>query len=289
MRIWWFRDGKAGHERQAAALINALRERAAVDCDELPSMPAGSALRQWLSGDFMPGVETPDLLLGAGHATHAGLIAGRRARGGRSIVLMKPSLPLAWFDLCVIPRHDRPPKRANVIETLGPLSPVRPANQRGADGLLLIGGPSPHFDWDGDALWRQIAELVDTGSRRWRLSPSRRTPAEFLAGMPSRLEKRLEVVPLERQSPGWLDETLPGAAECRVTPDSLSMIFDCLAAGVPCGVLDLGARPGDRVAGAVTRLVKEGHVAAAGSPARAVPPLDEAGAVADAIVQRWFA
>jgi len=288
LRIWWFRDGKAGHERQAMALIGALRERMDVDCDELPAMPAAAALGRLLRGGFLPDLEAPDLLLGAGHATHAGLLAGRRIRGGRAVVLMKPSMPLSWFDLCVIPRHDRPPERANVIETLGPLSPLRPAASRGRDGLLLIGGPSPHFDWDGASLWRQIEALARKSGRHWRLSPSRRTPAGFLEAMPAALGEHIEEVPLDEQSEGWLDETLPAAAECRVTPDSLSMIFDCLAAGVPCGVFHLDSKPGDRVSGAVTRLVEEGRVAPAGSPAKAVTPLDEAGAVANAILERWF-
>ncbi len=106
MHIWWFRDGRAGHERQAKALIDALGRLRPVTLLEaaplgLADVARAAARRLW------PAEAPPDLVLGAGHDTPPSLLAARRARGGRAVVLMRPSLPLAWFDLCVLPRHDR--------------------------------------------------------------------------------------------------------------------------------------------------------------------------------------
>ena len=70
---------------------------------------------------------TPDLLLGAGHHTHLSLLAARRIRGGKVVVLMRPSLPPGLFDLCLIPEHDAPPARPNVLATRGALNRIQPA------------------------------------------------------------------------------------------------------------------------------------------------------------------
>lgn len=289
MHIWWFRDGRAGHERQAAALIDALRRlRPATVFDADPLGPADlvrAALGRWC-----PGQASPDLLLGAGHDTHLSLLAARRGRGGRAVVLMRPTLPLAWFDLCVLPRHDRPPTRDGVVETLGPLSPVKPAPERDGPGLILVGGPSRHFRWDDDRVRAQVRAVTAANPNdRWLMATSRRTPASLLGGWPP----QVTVVPVEDAAPGWLDANLPRAGACLVTPDSLSMIFDALTAGVPCGIFELERVGGGRVAGAVDRLLAEGRVGHASDPAgdRRLPdlaPLDEAGRVAEAIVNRWF-
>lgn len=293
MRVWHYSDGRAGHDRQARALIGALAVRTEVSVNTFAPLSAGAALRAVAARCLAPGHPDPDLVLGAGHDTHAALLAARRVRGGRTIVLMRPSLPLSWFDLCVIPRHDRPPARENVIETLGPLSPLAPAEQRGHKGVVLVGGPSRHFHWSDRAVWEQIEGLVAAcPAHSWRLSPSRRTPAGFLGARPEFLHGRVEATPLEDQPPGWLERVLPRAAQVWVTPDSLSMIFDALAAGVPCGVLDLPARPRSRVAQALTALAGEGRVLrfdprrpGDAPPARA--PLREADRVAEVLLQRW--
>ncbi|MEZ5574345.1 MAG: ELM1/GtrOC1 family putative glycosyltransferase [Candidatus Competibacteraceae bacterium] len=82
--------------------------------------------------------------------------------GARAVVLMRPSLPLALFDLCLIPEHDTPPVRANVVlATRGALNRIQPSsNLESRQGLLLIGGPSAHFGWDDAGLRAQIAAVL---------------------------------------------------------------------------------------------------------------------------------
>lgn len=294
MHIWWFRDGRAGHERQAMALIDALRRLRPVTV--LEAGPVGVAdLARAVFGRLWPAEASPDLLLGVGHQTHLGLLAARRARGGRAVVIMRPTLPLAWFDLCVLPRHDRPPKRDGVTETLGPLSPVQPGVERDGPGLILVGGPSRHFRWDAGRLREQIRAVATADpDRRWLLATSRRTPATLLNDRDGALPAGVTPVPVEDVAPGWLDEQLPRARACLVTPDSLSMIFDALTAGVPCGVFELEPRGrGSRVTRAVDALLAEGRVGraadvAGGDALPAPAPLAQADTVAEAIVGRWF-
>ena len=119
--VWCFTDGKAGHENQARGLIAALRTRTPVEDYSIDARsdphPLWSLLaRRDATGAGLP---DPDLIVGAGHATHLPMLAARRARGGRVIVLMKPDLPLSWYDLCIIPLHDRPRARPNVLPRAG--------------------------------------------------------------------------------------------------------------------------------------------------------------------------
>src|SRR5690242_10063388 len=51
----------------------------------------------------------PDLVIGCGRLTAAPLAAIRRASFGRTftVQIQDPKLPLAWYDLVVLPEHDR--------------------------------------------------------------------------------------------------------------------------------------------------------------------------------------
>ncbi len=107
------------------------------------------------------GCQHPTCILTAGHRTHLPALAARRPRGGRIVVLMKASLPLRWFDLCLIPQHDDPPQRNNVIATRGVLHEVRPSERHDpVTGLILLGGSSRHHDWDTDTITMQVRQVV---------------------------------------------------------------------------------------------------------------------------------
>src|SRR5690606_9436172 len=95
----------------------------------------------------------PHLIVAAGHATHLPALAARRARGGRAIVLMRPTLPTPLFDLCLVPEHDLLSlsgrlNRFRVVPTRGVLNPFEAsADADQTTGLVLIGGPSKHHGW----------------------------------------------------------------------------------------------------------------------------------------------
>jgi mitochondrial fission protein ELM1 len=263
--IWRITDGKAGHEAQSRGLVEALGRLRAVDCRDLPALPRLRAVAGWLAGRFPPGSDLPDpdLVVGAGHATHFSVLAARRARGGRSVVLMMPSLPLRLFDLCLVPEHDDPPESTRVAPTVGVLNPVRPAAKADRSrGLILIGGPSAHYDWNGPAMLEQVLRVVSASPGiRWTLTTSRRTPAGFAPELRPRSPANLEVVPCEETEPGWVARHLQACATAWVSEDSVSMVFEALTAGARVGLLPMPTRGrASRVRRAVETLVRTGRV-----------------------------
>ena len=258
--VWVISDSKPGHANQSLGLAEALARAAPTKIRVIPALPAWRAwlafLLKRLPGKALP---TPDLVIGAGHATHVTLLAARRAHGARLVVLMKPSLPRAWFDLSIIPQHDGIAADAHTLVSEGALNRIRPATlpqSTGDDarhGLLLIGGASKHFDWDSDAIQVQIKSiLARTLDTHWTLTTSRRTPADFLSDLPH--APNLTIVPHTATSPDWLPEQLALSSTVWVTPDSASMVFEALTAGADVGVFDLPVNPKSRVGWAIAHL-----------------------------------
>ncbi len=298
--IWRFLDGKPGHENQTAGLVQALQVHGPVEVHDIQapnSLAAAGAWTIWWFpwGDTLP---DPDLLLGAGHATHVPLLAARRARGGRALLLMQPSLPTAWFDLCVIPLHDAPRPTENVIITQGVLNRVRPGVAKDPrQGLLLIGGPSKHHRWSEREVLEQVAQIQSRGAtqQRWKLTTSRRTPASFVAALNKFADPaRIEVVPFENTDAEWLPNQLAWAGTVWVTADSVSMVYEALTAGAAVGLIDIPPQPNDRIASGIQSLVDTGLVTSFShwrSGAELRPPkqpFSEATRVAREIMQRWF-
>lgn len=289
--LWRLTDGKPGHEKQTLGLCAALERITPSRTIDIRVSGGWRNLVHWMTGQFPAGrgLPPPDLLLGAGHATHLPLLAAHRAYGGKTVVLMGPSLPLGLFDLCLIPEHDSPPQRPNVVPTLGALNTLRPTDTHAPDrGLILVGGPSGHFRWDSRAVARQIGELVKSrGEMAWTLTTSRRTPADFLGTLDI---GTLDIRPMETTAPGWLEDRLAEAGEVWITPDSVSMVYEALTAGCGVGLFELPANAGSRVAGGVMSLLAKGHVSriSQGTVANTPAPLNEADRCARLIINKWF-
>lgn len=295
--LWLITDNKPGHRSQLQGLAQALAARTAVETHWIDAPAGRSALWQWLSGRFPPGaaLPDPDFILVAGHRTHLAGLAARRARGGRLIALMRPSLPLGWFDLCVIPQHDRPPARGNVIATRGVLNTARPSPDREADkGLFLIGGPSKHHGWDTPGLLAQIdAILAATPAVRWTLTTSRRTPAETESALIALRECGVDVRPVRDTPPGWAMAQVARSTQAWVTEDSVSMVYESLTAGAATGLLAVPRLGETRIAAGVAELQRDGLVTSFASWQRAgilrAPQvrLCEADRVAEVVLSRW--
>jgi mitochondrial fission protein ELM1 len=301
--VWRLSDGKPGHDNQSRGLIRALGRLTALECHELYGRDAGRrALWPTLASWFRPGQDLPDpaLLIGAGHTTHLPMLAARMARGGRAVVLMKPSLPLCWFDLCLIPEHDRPPLRDNVLLTQGVLNTVRASDcAKPGIGLILVGGPSSHHRWDGPALVRMVRAILDADPMvAWRIADSRRTPActrDLLRAIPlsTGAAPNCAFVPHEETGPEWLSTALAEAGTVWVTEDSVSMVYEALSAGAATGLLPVPRRCSSRPSRGVDALLASGQVTAferwaegAALPRLAVP-LNEAERCARSILARW--
>jgi len=294
--IWRLVDGKPGHMNQSAGLAAALSRRTPVRQFDLNAPPAAKCLSGWLRRRFPAGLTlpAPDLILAAGHATHLPALAARRARGGRLVVLMRPSLPLRWFDLCLIPQHDDPRPRDNVLRTQGALNTVQPGGQHDAElGLFLVGGPSAAYAWDDDAMLNQIRDVLDhQPGVRFRLTTSRRTPATLFPRLAAL--GGLDLVPWQETRAGWVAQQLAAAGQVWVSEDSVSMIYEALTSGARVGLLAVPRIRTGRVAFGVEQLAGAGRVVRlhdwlGGTPLpRPVAGFDEAGRCADAILGRWF-
>ncbi len=286
--LWRFSDGTPGHDAQTLGLARALQARCHVEIHELAVGDRLAAFGAWLAGRYAPGrsLPGPDLLIGAGHATHWHLLAARRAVGGRAVVLMQPSLPNRLFDLCLVPEHDNPRSAANVLVTHGVLNTLEHTRHRAVDrGLILLGGPSPHYRWSDAGVLAQVdALLAARPALRWQVLVSRRTPASISEALRNR--RGLEWLAPETS----LADVLSLATQVYVSEDSVSMVYEALTSGAPTGLLAVPRRSAGRVGAGIDALVARGWVAAPG--AREKPPsppvLDEAGRCADWIVEQWL-
>jgi len=296
--IWRLCDGKPGHENQTLGLADALQQRLPLQRYDIPVTRSSVSIAALLTARFSPGRELPPpaLILGAGHATHRALLAARRAYGGRALVLMRPSLPLGLFDLCLIPEHDRPQPRANVLVTRGVLNNLR------ADGvhdpeqsLILIGGPSKHHGWDDADLIDQLQRLFSAmPEHQFILTNSRRTPPGLLLRLQEMAPDHCRIVPADETPPGWVAQQLARCANAWVTEDSVSMVYEALTAGCSVGLLRVPALGGGRVAAGVEQLLADGWVTSFErwwERGRLAPPrtdFNEAQRCADWLYRHWF-
>ena len=292
--VWRLLDGRRGHFTQIEGLTLAIAERTPVQVHDLAVERHAGHLLDWLFGRFPPGdrLPRPTLILAAGHATHLAALAARRACGGHIVVLMQPSLPLAWFDLCLIPEHDEPPQRANVIATRGAITTVRPSNRHDpATGLILLGGPSRHYAWDTGAILDQVRELVAAQPQmRFRIGDSPRTPAETREAMDG--IDGIGMIPWEQTRPGEIQQAMAEAGQVWVSEDSVSMLYEAISSGAPTGLLTVPRRRDTRISRGVDRLIAEKAVTPFSlwsTNGRLAPPtgLDEASRCADEILRRW--
>lgn len=295
-QIWIISDDKPGHLNQSLGLAEALqRLEPSMTVETKPVLSKSQALKTLCFGvRDIKSNPLPDVIIGAGHRTHLTLLAYKRATGARAVLMMKPSLPTGWFDLCLIPRHDEPTPKPNIELTDGALNRMQPLATRSADavqGMVLIGGPSKHFGWDDQAIIDQLAAIVG-GDKPWLLTTSRRTPNSFLSQLRAADLPNLNIVPFEETGPGWLGEHLPNAEQCWVSGDSVSMVFEALTAGCAVGILDVPQQSSNRITRGLQLLIDDQKVTpfSRWQQSNALPcpdsPFNEAARCADLVRKR---
>ena len=262
--IWVLDDGKPGHRNQSLGLAEAMGRIRDVSI-HLLSLPhnVGICYRMKIAREEAGKLPKPDFVMAAGHKTHLALLYLARKTGAGSVVLMKPSMPCRWFDHCLIPKHDfqegvKTPR--NVVLTKGALNRVTydPGAKDGS-GLILIGGKSSEFGFNGESLHKAIIEIVgqDEGIQ-WTLTDSRRTPAGFIESLK---DVPITTCPHQTTNSNWLPEQLRRASVVWVTEDSVSMIYEALSCGANVGLLPMPrVKNAGRVARGVEALVEEGQL-----------------------------
>ncbi len=263
LSIWCLLDGKAGHRNQAVGLAEAIGRQRTSTVEHVVLKKWQRGVRSLLKNDRSGLPHTkPDLLIGAGHATHFPLLAFQRRYGGRTVLLMKPSLPIACFDFCLIPDvHKLRSIPKNVIMTRGVLNRVRPGTaQDDSRGLCLVGGPSAHFEWSDAEVLRQIEALVSRSPCiEWTIATSRRTPAGFRE-MFEASGIAANFISADSVSRDWLPSQLATAGTVWTTQDSVSMTYEALTSGSRVGLLELQRKRDNRVTACIDSLVTAGDV-----------------------------
>lgn len=305
MNIWHLSDGKAGHLAQTRGLLTALARHGVTlqitEIDVADVSTFGLAVR-WITQHRLGRLplaltqhSAPDLIVGAGHATHWPLLLLRRLYpSARSVLLMQPSLPRAWFDLLIVPEHDQPSMDARLLVTRGVLNPlINEQRHEPNRHLILIGGPSKRHGWYQVGLVEQLQGLKQHLMHKTVcLSTSRRTPAALLSD-PQFIHAtaQMQVFPVEDTPAGWVFEQMQLADTVWVTEDSVSMVYEALTAGCRVGVLNLPRLHEDRITRGLDQLMARGQVlpsslALQGRIPREPLPLNEANRAAFWLLQQ---
>lgn len=252
---WVISDGAAGNERQALALASALGLPARVLALPLRAPWAWFAPRRIPGGRLAlaprdrAGFEAPwpDVAIGCGRSAALLTRVLRDLSDGDCycVQILDPRIDPRHWDAVVAPRHDRL-DGANVLHTLGSLNPIDDAwLASGREAFpdfaalprprvaLLVGGPRRGVEFD-ERLSQRLIETVRAAAQGGSVltTTSRRTPPDFAA----RLRAGLAGLPGtfwigEGTNPypgllGWADRIV-------VTPDSVNMLSEACATGVP--------------------------------------------------------
>ena len=293
---WVISDGAAGNERQALALAAAL---------DVPARVLTLPLRApwaWFAPRRLPGGRLalaprdrvmfespwPDLALGCGRAAALLTRLLRSLSNGAcySVQILDPRIDPRHWDAVIVPRHDRL-RGPNVLTTLGSLNPVGDtwlASGREAfpdfDALprphvaLLVGGPRRGIEFDA-ALAQKLAETVRQLAQGGSVlaTVSRRTPCAFatglreaVAGFPGVFWNGDGANPYPGLL-GWADRIV-------VTPDSVNMLSEACATGVPVHTVAAAPLP-DKLARFHAALRECGLLTEPGVARADVPPLRE--------------
>ena len=257
--VWVISDGAAGNERQARALAEAMqlaaqivRVRAHPPWRWLaPRLALGSRL------GFPSGLRSalhapwPALAIGCGRQAALLTRGLRQWSGGATFALqiLDPRIAASHFDLVVAPRHDAL-QAPNVIQTIGALNPVNDA-WLGAAAVefpalaqlprprtaLLVGGPRHGLALDLPWLDAQIARIESWRERdggSLLIATSRRTPPAWRERLRAAFRNGCTCFwggPEDGANP--YPSYLALADRLVVTPDSVNMLSEACAVGVP--------------------------------------------------------
>lgn len=268
MHIVYVSDGKAGHRSQALGLFQAMkRQQANANFEEVSinDLPIISLIKALFSSKNTLFEQAPDFIFGVGSHTHFRVwLLGKIFKKAKTVILMKPNLPIAWFDYAVIPEHDGIPANSRVIVTRGALNPIRNENRhQKARILIALGGSSKRHQWNQEKVLSSVQQIVEHNpNSEIILTTSRRTPAEFIDILRQQsFTKYLQICPVEQTPQGWIFEEMQKAEAVWVTEDSVSMIYEALTAGCRVGVIAMDRLKQDRITNSVDVLLEKKFIA----------------------------
>ena len=322
-RVWVLDDPRAGTAAQAIGIA----ERLGVPFRRIPLtwnwmahvaglgrwgslFGLGASARAGMMRGAMAEAPGPALVISSGSRSAAVALWLKERYGCRIVHCMRPGigglLCFPQFDLLVIPRHDRPPKGANVLPVLGAPHRVSPLILRQAEAAwrerlahlphlrvaLLVGGPVHGTEMVpalAHRLGKMVARLTAERGGAVLATTSRRTGAEATDALAAGLSRGLHELyrwgePGENPYLGFL----ASADAIVVTADSVSMMSEACATAAPV-LVALPELAGARHRRLIATLERAGHVRLLGDDLSPWPrgQLDEAERVATVIRQRF--
>ena len=263
MHIVYVSDGKAGHRSQALGLFQAMqRQQPETTFEEvlIADLPIISLIKTLFSSKKSLFKQVPDFIFGVGSHTHFRVwLLGKIFRKAKTIILMKPNLPVACFDYAVIPEHDGIHADNHVIVTRGALNPIRNENRhQTARVLIALGGSSKRHQWNQNKVLTSVQKIVENNpDAEIILTTSRRTPAEFIDILRQQsFAQHLQIFPVEQTPQGWIFEEMQKAEAVWVTEDSVSMVFEALTAGCRVGVIAIDRLKDDRITHSIDQMIE---------------------------------
>ncbi len=288
-------DPRPGHFRQSEGVVLALQRRFHVTVTRLHCHPPSllgarfgrrllraaerisPALFDRLCSLDRAAVGTPDLIVSAGADTLAANASLARRLGTANIFIGSlREYPESAFSavLTIYPSQALRPRHIRTLKPT-PFDPdnlppprliVEEAALRGAEAALFVGGPSGTHRWeasDWEALERLVAETGERHGIRWRITTSRRTPADAsarLRNLARASDAVLDFIDFAEAGPGSAD-ALFSADILVVTEDSATMAMEAVAARRPVVALCPAGREPSRDDEALDGLVGEGQLA----------------------------
>ena len=282
--IWRFTDGKAGHDKQSLALVDSLMNQTKCRLFDFNVQGQRNPILNIIFKNYkLPeGITKPDIAIGAGHKTHLHLLAIKRCFNAKIVVIMKPSIPLIFFDLCIIPKHDGIKNGPNIINTQSSLVKFNSnLKKKENTGLILIGGPSKHYFWDSKTVLEEICKISKKFKfRKLLLSTSRRTPFDFLDQLNELNIPDIKVYEYSKIKSDWLDKHINKVKNIWVTNDSYSMVTEALASGADVDIIGLKVKQDSKLSKEM-KVIKN-------NIKRKLPNQNEAKIVAKFIKKIWF-
>lgn len=133
-RVWVLTDDRPGNRTQSMGVAQKLPydfEEKRLEFSLLGGLPnrllGGSHFRLRRRSRAILNAPWPDIAIAAGRKLAPALrYIKRKNPNCFTVYLMNPQTPLHHFDLVAMPKHDKPPKRPNVVPTIGPVHALTP-------------------------------------------------------------------------------------------------------------------------------------------------------------------
>lgn len=310
-------DGKAGHLNQSLAIAKTIRSSRVAqgyrpDDTRIvtievkyrnrfarPALAACAGLSSWRCHGCMRCMrlclaretyealmkQYCDFVVSCGSSTAAVNIFMARENNAKNIVVMSPNIPfgLGKFSLAVIPEHDDPPRRRNVVRTaVAPNTIDEEAlkdhgeKMRGRVSLrsdkvisLFVGGDNPEFlltEKIVDSVVDSLMKFSDSAGAEFLVTTSRRTSPEIerllKIGLKGHPRCRSLVIANEDNPDGAVAGMLALSTVAVVSGESVSMISEAVCAGKKVVVFKLAKKKEGltKHEAALTELEKGGYI-----------------------------